>query len=618
MRETDFIRQNRDKWQHFEQILASPGADPDELGKMFVEITDDLSYARTHYRNRSVRVFLNGMAQRIYQLIYKNRRKSKGGFWKRELPLAMFNARGELLLCTLLFLLSIAIGMFSSTQDPEFASVILGDSYVQMTEDNISKGDPMAVYKSMHPLEMFLAIAWNNLRVSFLTFILGAFFSIGTLMILLYNGVMVGAFLHFFIARGLSGEALITIFQHGTIELCCIVLAGSAGLTLGKGLIYPGTHTRQQAFLNSARRGIRIMAGITPYIIFAAIIESFATRLTDLPDPVRIGLILLSAALMLGYYVWLPFRLFGGSETAPPDTHEETDLPKRPAPEVEKLKTGSEIFADTLWLFRKSLPSLLGLSAAAALTLLLSIGFFRGFDFHALFSDELSNPNDELPLQLLQIAWFPSHVAGFLDYRNNLWLLLINASFSVLLFRFSMQKVGKYCLPQWKCQPAHLIPMALITLSVHAAFIFPLWIAGILLVVILSLWLPVATGTIQGKGFSSSFETSINGWIFSLYSIILIAVFQLIAMFIVNAPISYFVLDFILINFSSDSWAARELSHAFYMFFSLFCLHALSFLSFGASAFILGSLAEQRDANGLKAKVASIRKKPNAYGLERE
>ena len=71
MRETKFIDENKEKWQAFESALNNKNKNPEQLNEIFVQITDDLSHSRTFYPNRSVRVYLNGLAQRIFFLIYK-------------------------------------------------------------------------------------------------------------------------------------------------------------------------------------------------------------------------------------------------------------------------------------------------------------------------------------------------------------------------------------------------------------------------------------------------------------------------------------------------------------------------------------------------------------------
>jgi hypothetical protein len=74
MRETNFIEQNKAKWSEFEGVLDASNRDPDQLNDLFIQVTDDLSYSRSFYPNRSVRVYLNGLGQRTFGAIYKVRR----------------------------------------------------------------------------------------------------------------------------------------------------------------------------------------------------------------------------------------------------------------------------------------------------------------------------------------------------------------------------------------------------------------------------------------------------------------------------------------------------------------------------------------------------------------
>ena len=140
----------------------------------------------------------------------------------------MWAARKSLLLAFLIFAGGVALWLFSSNQNPEFVKTILGDQYVAMTEANIKKGDPMAVYKDSGALEMFFMIGWNNIRVSVLCFLAGLLFEVGTMFIVGSNAIMVGAFLYFFIERDLFKESFLAIMLHGSLELSMIVLAGAA------------------------------------------------------------------------------------------------------------------------------------------------------------------------------------------------------------------------------------------------------------------------------------------------------------------------------------------------------------------------------------------------------
>lgn len=349
MRETKFIEQNKEKWREFEAILKLKVQDPDKLSKLFIEVTDDLSYSRTHYSNRSVRVYLNGLAQQVFYNIYKNKRNTKAKFiefWTDELPRNIYESRKAFYLSTIIFVVAFIIGVVSSIYDPEFATVILGQGYIEMTLENIENGDPMGVYKDSGQVDMFLGITLNNLRVDMLTFISGLFASIGSIFVMLYNGIMVGTFQYFFIERGLFWESFLTIWMHGSLEIPTIVISGAAGMVFGSGLILPGTYGRFRSFLMSARRGIKLLLGVIPITIAAGFIESFLTRLTDAPPLVRGIFIFLCFASILYYYVYYPWmKSKQGFRTK--DKKDDLAVTTPIDMPVNKIRSVGEIVADT-------------------------------------------------------------------------------------------------------------------------------------------------------------------------------------------------------------------------------------------------------------------------------
>src|SRR5690606_17387758 len=148
MKETSFIKQNKKKWARFEKLAGQKNNDPDEVSKLFTEITEDLSYARTFYPRRSVRVYLNQLAQGVFTSLYRQRKQPLGSFtkfWKETVPLEMYRARYNLLVSFVFFSLAIVVGAISQHYDPDFVKLILGDIYVEETKARIAKGDPMGV-----------------------------------------------------------------------------------------------------------------------------------------------------------------------------------------------------------------------------------------------------------------------------------------------------------------------------------------------------------------------------------------------------------------------------------------------------------------------------------------
>ncbi|MEO6760420.1 MAG: stage II sporulation protein M [Saprospiraceae bacterium] len=377
MRETKFIEQNRQKWAEFEQMLRDKRRDPDKLNDLFIQITDDLSYARTFYPNRSVRMYLNGLAQRVFQNIYRGKRfpaERLRRFWSDELPQLMWESRKVLLLAFGIFILAFAVGVTSSIISPDFARQILGDEYVEMTLKNIQNGDPMAVYKDSGPFGMSVGIAANNLFVALWTAILGVVASVGTIFMLLRNGIMVGAFQYFFIERGIFWESFLTIWIHGTLEISAIIIAGAAGLVAGSGLLFPGTYRRTQAFQISIRRGMKIFFGVVPIIILAAIFEGVLTRYTATPDVVRGSFILVSLFFVLWYFVWLPWHKAKTNSFQQPVQDKELPPDRVEMIDFNRIKASGEIFSDTITVLRRRLRRVM-LPLLALLVTFLGLGF---------------------------------------------------------------------------------------------------------------------------------------------------------------------------------------------------------------------------------------------------
>ena len=107
-------------------------------------------------------------------------------------------------------------------------------------------------------------------------------------------------------------ESSLAIFLHGTLELWAIIVAGAAGIALGNGWLFPGTYSRLESFRRGAKRGLKIIVGTIPVFILAGFIEGFVTRHTDIPDFLRLGLILSSLAFIIFYYIYLPNRKKNG------------------------------------------------------------------------------------------------------------------------------------------------------------------------------------------------------------------------------------------------------------------------------------------------------------------
>ncbi len=312
MKEVTFIRQNIEKWRDVECIVENTiDAGPDRQADAYIDLTTDLAFAQTHYPRSRITLYLNNLASALHNQIYRNKRESVSRlltFWTREIPQTIYEARRALLASFLIFAVSVIIGAVSQWGDDSFCRLILGDQYVDMTLRNIENGSPMAVYDGGGETEMFLGITFNNIKVSFVVFVMGVLTSLGTGFFLLQNGVMLGSFQAFFFQQGLGFESMLAIWLHGTLEIWAIIVAGAAGITLGNGWLMPGTYGRMTSFMQGARRGLKIIVGTVPVFITAAFIEGFATRHTEWGTLPRLAIIGSSALFILYYYFYLPYR----------------------------------------------------------------------------------------------------------------------------------------------------------------------------------------------------------------------------------------------------------------------------------------------------------------------
>lgn len=308
MREAQFLKQNADKWKQYEHDVKQ-NIHADILADRFVELTDDLAYAKTFYPSTNTVKYLNGLAALFHQKIYRNKKEHKNRvwwFWQFELPYLFYHYRKQFVYALLFFLLFCLMGALSAKYDENFIRLILGDGYVNMTNQNIEKGDPFAVYKSDSQLNMFFGIAFNNIRVAFIAYIMGIFFSVGTLWMLLSNGLMLGSFQYYFIAKGLGTKFILVVFIHGTLEIWSIVIAGAAGLILGNGILFPGTYKRSVSMIRGGKDGLKIVFGLVPFFLAAAFLESFVTRYTGMHLIGSLSILIGSSVFIVWYFFFYP------------------------------------------------------------------------------------------------------------------------------------------------------------------------------------------------------------------------------------------------------------------------------------------------------------------------
>ncbi|MFN6943337.1 MAG: stage II sporulation protein M [Cytophagaceae bacterium] len=605
MKETDFISQNKKKWQEFEHMLATENKDPNKLTDLYVQITDDLSYARTFYPNRSVRFYLNNLAQQLFYDVNKQRRNSLKNFmnfWSFQVPRVVYESRKELMLSLAIFVIAMAIGVFSSVQDPDFPKVILGESYVAMTMENIQSGDPMAVYKKSGQFDMFLGITMNNLLVAFRTFVTGLLLAVGTVLIMLYNGIMVGAFQYFFIEKGLFLESFLTIWLHGTLEISAIIIAGGAGLKLGSGLIFPGTYSRLQAFKLSGRKGLIIMMSLVPVFVLAALIEGFITRYTEMPNLLRGGLILASLLFIVGYYALLPLLKARRGDFQ--NLSEEKLTPSYdPEIDLKAINSPGQIFSNNFVFYKKAFTKIGFFALLASVLCTIPVTFVL---------------NKVIGLNELESSIF--FVANLFNYDHSYgtYLAIVNCLMlgSTIMFTLHLINKNHFNGAYRKKLLSVLLPVAVLAVLVQIALHFhPFFmvLSVVLVLPVLFMWCQLVFFE-DGNPFtqlSRTMDLSFSGYGKLLTLLLILLATSTIYFLLIESPLTYVFFEAINMNLEIEPEQRKILYIIFSVFISFLGLNLiipLYVFGFMQSFF---SNRETMDAVHLKERI-------NSFGLSKK
>ncbi|MCX7676864.1 MAG: stage II sporulation protein M, partial [Alteraurantiacibacter sp.] len=145
----------------------------------------------------------------------------------------------------------------------------------------------------------------NNSGVCILAFALGFAFGIPTVLLLAYNMTMLGAMLWLFAQAGLAGEFAAWLSVHGTTELLAILLAGAAGLHIGRSMAFPGKRSVMAAAAASGRRAAVVMVGCVLMLVIAGLLEGYARQLVGTAQ----GRLTIGGGMLifwLAYFVLLP------------------------------------------------------------------------------------------------------------------------------------------------------------------------------------------------------------------------------------------------------------------------------------------------------------------------
>jgi uncharacterized membrane protein SpoIIM required for sporulation len=225
---------------------------------------------------------LHGMVLRGHSLLYRRQ-----GGWRWRLlsfiytgfPSAVRRSRGYFGISLVFFLIpALLMGVGCYLQEDLIYTLVDETTVAQMQ----SSYDPTNQRLGRTPersaesdFTMFGYYIMNNIGIGFRTFASGILFAVGTLFILLFNGLVIGGVAGHLTQLGYLDTFWPFVCGHGSFELTAIVICGAAGLRLGHGVIAPGQRTRVQALKDQAQEALLLVMGAALMLLLAAFIEAF-------------------------------------------------------------------------------------------------------------------------------------------------------------------------------------------------------------------------------------------------------------------------------------------------------------------------------------------------------
>lgn len=279
-----FAEPRKPRWDELRALVERANGrgtrlDGDELrrlGETYRAAAADLSALRARFPGDPLVDELMLLVRRGHALVYgvADRRDSPihflmSGYWR-----LVAKRRVALLVASACLFGSALVAGTWAVSDPGAAAGLVPAQFRSVTEprDGTDLGIPASEQAGLATV-----IFTNNIRVTLLTFAAGVLLGVGSALVLVYNGVLLGVIAGLSIDAGNGRELFQLVVAHGVLELSCIVVAGAAGLTLGWALVDPGTRTRRDAVLRAARPAVLTVLGTAPWLVLAGLVEGFVT-----------------------------------------------------------------------------------------------------------------------------------------------------------------------------------------------------------------------------------------------------------------------------------------------------------------------------------------------------
>lgn len=306
-----FEQRHAADWQRLSEQLdvlekgKSTGVDAAALLRRYRQACEHLALVQARAWPLHLAERLGALTQRAHRQIYREPPASLARLVhlvRVQFPGRLRAHPRMLLLATLAFMLPLVALGVATWLDPAFALTVM-DARELSRFDHMYGDDTEALGRTADSdWMMFGFYIRNNISVAFQCFATGLVFGVGTLFFLVANGVLIGVVAGYLTARGLGHNFWPFVSTHGAFELTAIVIAGMAGLMLGRALLAPGRDARGLALRRAARDAAMLIGGAICMLVVAAALEAFWSSARWVADGVKYGV---AAACWAGVFAYL-------------------------------------------------------------------------------------------------------------------------------------------------------------------------------------------------------------------------------------------------------------------------------------------------------------------------
>jgi uncharacterized membrane protein SpoIIM required for sporulation len=311
---TAFRREREASWKELDRLLtvieqsgigALGAREVADLPHLYRTALSSLSLARSISLDKNLVSYLESLATRGYFGVYGPPRRMGAAiadFFARGFPAAVRAYRRHLLLSTGFFLLGMLTGWVAVARDSELFFSFVPGEYAQGRDPTASTE---FLYDTLHGTDGGGAFATflftHNASIAILCFAIGFAAGIPVFLLLLQNGVLLGAFAALFASRGLGLEFAAWILPHGVTEILAVLLCGAGGLVLAQKLLLPGRRSRIDNLAEGGRQAGLLATGAVAMLIAAALLEGIFRQAVQQPAA-RLPVAAATAAWWLWYF----------------------------------------------------------------------------------------------------------------------------------------------------------------------------------------------------------------------------------------------------------------------------------------------------------------------------